>query len=271
MAISEKIELLGKGLYKGIPDTLTLKAIPTVTELDYVGGEDFQATMLDKIFPEAIEEQIDFRKLLEIDFHWVCRCLRILNYGPYYTTNALFCQDCDEVSRGEYRVDLRSVAVKPLPEKFNNTITISKDEFIDFTGDIVLHLPTIQEAMNAAKDPLFKDSNGDMNLGFSRLCYKITSIGGDSNMPVPDIKFALTKGLSAADFQILKTCSADLTDYGLRGGGTAVCPKCHGKNAAFAAFVDDRFFRPTLGDLRAWKSDRDAERSNQPKLPTSQG
>ena len=39
--LSEQIELLGKGLYSAsksnIPDVLTIKSIPTVTELDYVG------------------------------------------------------------------------------------------------------------------------------------------------------------------------------------------------------------------------------------------
>ena len=132
MAISERIELLGKGLYTdvGIPDILTLKSIPTASELDYVGGEDFIATMLDNIFPKAIEEKCDFRKLLEIDFQWICRALRILNYGPYITTNAIFCGDCGEVSRGDYQVDLRSVEVKPLPAGFDNNIKISKDEFI---------------------------------------------------------------------------------------------------------------------------------------------
>ena len=44
--MSEKVELLGKGLYNDIPDQLTLKAIPTVSELDYVGSEDFEETML---------------------------------------------------------------------------------------------------------------------------------------------------------------------------------------------------------------------------------
>ena len=34
MAISEKIELLGKGLYNGIPDELTLTSIPTASELE---------------------------------------------------------------------------------------------------------------------------------------------------------------------------------------------------------------------------------------------
>ena len=52
--ISEKIELLGKGLYTDIPDELTLTSIPTASELDYVGREDFEATMLDVILPQAI-------------------------------------------------------------------------------------------------------------------------------------------------------------------------------------------------------------------------
>ena len=260
MAISEKITLLGKGVYKDIPDILTLKAIPTASELDYVGGEDFQKTMLDIIFPAAIEEQCDFHKLLEIDFQWICRCMRILNYGYYYTTNAIYCTDCDQVSRGEYRVDLRSVEVKELPENFKNSITISKDEFIEFDGDIVIALPTIQEMMNAAKDPLFLDTYGDSNMALARICYMIKSIKGNDKMALPQIKYTIQNTLSPADFIILKNKINELSDYGLRAGGTTVCPKCKSKEAMFMALVDDRFFRPTMGDLRAWKTDRNVNR-----------
>ena len=91
--ISEKIELLGKGLYKDIPDVLTLHNIPTASELDYVGNEDFDKTMLENILPSAVEEKINFYDLLELDYQWICRCLRILNYGPYYTTNTIFCNE----------------------------------------------------------------------------------------------------------------------------------------------------------------------------------
>ena len=258
MAISERIELLGKGLYKDIPDVLTLKSIPTASELDYVGGEDFQATMLDIILPKAVEDQVNFRQLLEIDFQWICRCLRILNYGPYYTTNAIYCPDCDHISNGDYQVDLRSIEVRTLPEKFTNSITITKDELIDFNGDIVLHLPTIQEMMNANKDALFKDKNGDTNMGLARMCYMITSIGGNSKMSIPDIKFKIQHELSSADFLVLKQRATELSDYGLRAGGKTMCPKCGSKDAAFIALVDERFFRPTLGDLRTWKANRNA-------------
>ena len=263
MALSERIELLGKGLYadSNIPDILTLKSIPTASELDYVGGEDFVATMLDKIFPQAIEEQCDFRKLLEIDFHWICRALRILNYGPYYTTNAVFCESCGEVSRGEYQADLRTVDVKVLPKGFDNKIVISRDEFIDYNGDIILKLPTIQDIMNAGKDKLFELPNGERNRELARICYMVKSINNQTGLTPTDIKFTIQNKLSSADFFILKQVAGEMTDYGLRAGGTTICPKCGSKHAAFIALVDDRFFRPTLGNLRAWKSDKHIEQS----------
>ena len=116
MAISETIELLGKGCYKNnIPDTITLTSIPTASELDYVGSEDFEQVMLDNILPKAVKEDIPFRELLEIDFQWICRCLRILNYGPYHTTNAILCDQCGQTSfggrikqRGHRKIRLRS-------------------------------------------------------------------------------------------------------------------------------------------------------------------
>lgn len=265
MAISEKIELLGKGLYGGeIPDILTLKNIPTSSELDYVGGEDFIATMLDVIFPKAIEEQIDFHKLLEIDFHWICRALRILNYGPYHTTNAIFCKDCGEVSKGEYQVDLRSIEVKTLPDKFDNNIKVSKDEFIEFEGDIILKLPTIQEVLNMNKDKLFTLPNGERNSDLARMSYMMKSFKGDTGFTPADAKYKIQNNLCDADYRILTQVVNELTDYGLRAGGTTICPKCGSGEAAFIALVDDRFFRPTLGNLRAWKADRASQKSSGP-------
>ena len=126
MALSEKIELLGKGLYKNIPDELTLASIPTISELDYVSGEDFDETMINKILPKAVEEDVNFRELLEIDYQWICRCLRILNFGPYHTTNAVYCGSCGERSYGEYLVDLRTIECKVLPEGFVNDGTAYK-------------------------------------------------------------------------------------------------------------------------------------------------
>lgn len=258
MAISEKIELLGKGLYGNIPDVLTLTSIPTASELDYVGGEDFDRTMIDTILPQAIEEDINIYELLEIDYYWICRCLRFLNYGPYFTTNAIFCGDCRQVSYGEYSVDARTVGVKEIPEGFKNDVVIKKDEFIDFNKDIHLRLPTVQDKINSDKDKAFQDASGKKNAELARICYCITSIGGKDKLTPPELKWQVTNTLSPADYVVLKTRVYELTDYGLRSGGTCGCPKCNSRNASFLVMVDDRFFRPTLGDLRNWKHDRSA-------------
>lgn len=255
-AISEKIELLGKGLYKDIPDTLTLTSLPTISELEYVSGEDFDATMLEKILPQAIEEDIDCKQLLEIDFNWICRCLRILNFGPYHTTNAIFCDKCGKTSYGEYRVNLNTIGCKPLPEGFVNDIKISRDSFIDFNGDVSLKLPTIQQILNAHKDKAFQTADGRINRELSRICYMVTSIKGKSGLTPVEIKLLIQKELSPADYIVLKDEVRRLTNYGLRAGGVAQCPNCGSTEASFIALNDDKFFRPTMGDLRKWKDDR---------------
>lgn len=255
MAISEKIQLLGKGIYNDIPDELTLTSITTGSELDYVGSEDFDEVMLTKILPRCIEENIDPKKLLEIDYYWILRCLRFINYGPYVNVGAIFCEACETTSRGEYVANLETVPCKPLPENFKNTIVISKDEFISFDKDIEIHIPTIQEIMNSRKDKQFQDAFGKSNRQFARLCYMITSIGGQKMDPV-SIRMRLQKDLEPADYIILNELASNLTDYGLRAGGSIVCPKCHNENAAFVAFIDERFFRPSMDLLRRWGQDR---------------
>lgn len=259
MALTEKIELLGKGLYKNIPDVLTLKSIPTASELDYVGSEDFDDTMINKILPKSIEEDIDVKELLEIDYQWILRALRILNYGPYYTTNAIFCSECNSVSRGEYRVNLNSIGCKPLPEGFINDIAIKKDEFIDFDEDIHLSLLTISQVIASEKDTAFDTPSGRQN-DLARLCYMIKSIGDNKSITPVDAKMILQNRVSTADYHLLRDTVRELADYGLRAGGETVCPKCQNPKAGFIALADDRFFRPTLGDLRQWRDDRRRER-----------
>lgn len=258
MALSEKIELLGKGLYKNIPDILTLTSIPTASELDYVGSEEFEQTMIDKILPNCVQEKINFNDLLEIDFQWILRCLRILNYGPYHTTNTIFCTNCNTTSRGEYSVDLRTIDCKPLPEGFVNEIKIPKDRFIDFDGDIVVKLPTIQDVLNARKDTAFQTPGGEHDTALSRLCYSIVSIKHSKNITPIEARMRIQQQLSAADYIILKNEFTEATNYGLRAGGSCSCPKCNDTKAAYIALVDDRFFRPTVGDLRKWKLNRDS-------------
>lgn len=259
MAISEKIELLGKDYYAAagisIPKELTLSAIPTASELEFVTAENFDQTMIEKILPVAVEEKIDFNQLLEVDYNWLLRCLRILNYGPHYTTNVIYCKNCGRVV-GEYTVDFRQIECKPLPENFKNKFVISRDEFLEYTGDIEFRSLTIKESLMAYGDTVFQRPNGMINRELARMCYMIRTMGNHTNLSPIEAKLEIEKNMTSADFIILKNKINELADFGLRAGGRCQCPKCHDNDATFIALIDDRFFRPTMGDLRAWKNDK---------------
>lgn len=252
----KKITLLGKGLYNGIPDEITIKGIPAASELDYVSREDFDTYMLEKIFPKVIEEQFDYKQLLEIDYFYICKELRVLNYGPFFTTNTLLCYNCGKSSRGKYVVDLTTIGCKELPEGFVNKIEIKADEFIDFNEPVIIKLPTIQQALNSSKDKAFNSATGKPNSGFARMCYMISSIGGRSGMTPVEIKLYIEKNLSSADYMMLNEKITELTDYGLRAGGVTTCPECGEDAATFLAVIDERLFRPTIEDLKAWKKQK---------------
>lgn len=262
MAVSEKIQLLGKDVYTDIPNELTLTDIPTASELDYVGSEDFDDVMLTKILPQCIKEPIEPKHLLEIDYQWILRCLRFINYGPYAKVGAIFCEDCETTSRGEYQVNLETVACKPLPEGFTNSMIISKDEFLDYNKDIEIHLLTIQEVQNSRKDEQFKTALGQSNTRFARMCYMIKSIGGQRVDPVA-ARLEIQKSMSSADYRILREVISNLEDYGLRGGGTVVCPKCKSPNAHFISFINEAFFRPDVDCLRQWGMDRNKQQKEE--------
>ena len=254
--MTEKIELLCKGLYKGIPDVLTLKNLPTVSELEQVGAEDFDKTMIESILPQAVEENINFYDLYEMDYQWICRCLRILNYGPYYTTDRIMCPDCGKISWGEYVVNLNTIECKPLPEDFKNPVVIKKEQFIDQKHDVEITLPTIKQILNAYDDKAFQNKAGEPNRELAKICYTVRSICGKTGVTPLEVKMLIQNNFTAADYILLKNTVYDATNYGLRAGGVAQCPKCQSNNATFIAFADDRFFRPTVGDLLAWKADK---------------
>ena len=157
-------------------------------------------------------------------------------------------------------MNLNTVGCIPLPDGFVNEITISRNEFIDYNGDIKLKLPTIRQVLSAYKDKAFKRSDGRTNRELARICYMISSISGKTTFTPVEIKMVIQTELSSADYKILVSTVDELADFGLRAGGSAQCPKCHSKDAAFIALVDDRFFRPTLGNLRTWRDSEDSGR-----------
>lgn len=256
-AITEKVALLGASIYdSNVPKEITLSPMPTKLEMNYVAGEDFEETMLKTVLPQCIEEQFDLDKLLEIDFQWIVRCLRIISYGPHQEVNTIFCDACGKVNRGSYLVNLENIGCLPLPEGFVNTITIPESEFIEFSGDIKIELPTIRKMITAYKDQAFKDIAGNANKELARICYMISEYKGQKNLSPLEIKVKLEQEMGPADYMILSQAVTDLSDYGLRAGGSCMCPSCGSPKGAFLSLVDDRFLRPSIRALRKWRDDK---------------
>ena len=115
---------------------------------------------------------------------------------------------------------------------------------------------TIQEALDLAHDNLFKRPNGEVNTQFARVCYSIDSMGQKKGMDHVAAKLEIENKMSPADYKVLVGVVKDLIDYGLRAGGRCQCPQCRGTDATFIALADDRFFRPTVGDIRKGRDDR---------------
>lgn len=255
VAPTEQVTLLGNGQYKNIPDVLNISAIPGISELRYVSAEDVDTCMLDEILPQVVKEKINFRELLSIDYEWLCRCIRLLSYGPYHSTNMLGCSDCNEMVYGDYLVDLRTVPCEALPEKWVNDIVIPSREFLDTQSEIRFQLDTIQTRINAFNDKLFKrQGSKDMNRELAIMSYTITAINGKTNLTPIEVKLELEK-LSAIDYTILVEEYNQRLGFGLGMWGKATCPKCKGPNGRFLALADDKFFRPSVLSVRKWRDD----------------
>lgn len=254
--LSEKVVLIAQDAYSTIPNELNVNAVPTATELEYVGAEDFDKAMVHDVLPKVVDDSqgMDFSELYDFDYDWLCRCLRLKSYGPYFTTNRIFCPDCNDVHRGEYQVDLRSVPITPMPKWFVNDLTVDADEFIDCKDRISFKLLTVKDKMHIDQDAMFDRSDGTKNLSLARLCYQIKSIGNQKDMTPLDVRQYITKKMSAADYEILKDCVAKLTNFGMHVMGYTACPVCGSKNAYYIALQQDKFFRPSVGDIKQYKS-----------------
>lgn len=253
--LSETVVLMGKGLYSTIPDQVRIGALPTASELEYVGSEDFDRTMIRTILPEVVEDgkDMDFGELLEIDYEWLCRCIRMKSYGPFFTTNRVYCPNCNKSHKGKYVVDLRTVGINPVPDDFTNNVAVSSDEFIDVKDDFTVKLMSMKDHMAMEKDTLFQRKDGSRNVALSRICYMIKNISSKGNVTPVDVLAYIRKSMSPADYEILKSLASSYDNYGLQITGSTECPVCGSRDAYYIAFQQDKFFRPSLGDVQQFK------------------
>lgn len=250
MGLSEKVSLLST--YPDIPSVLTISAITTEHELELVSSEDYDRTMIDSIFPKVIKEDIEFYTLLEIDYQWLCRCIRMLSYGNEVTARSIICDDCEAVCQGEYKVDFRYVDCKPLPVGFNNQCKVQTWETFDESIFVRFHLLTIREYLDVLDTLYLYDNNAVL----SRVCHMIDKVNDiQLDNPVKAKEYILNT-MSAAEYQMICNQMLQRADYGLRSYGSIKCPKCKSNNARFLMLPNDIYF------TRPWELNSDDDYLN---------
>lgn len=290
--MNEELTLLSPPhLYpEGYPRHFTIKTITAELRLETIGAENLDQFIVDEIFPKCViptdSQTCDYKSLLLIDFHWICRALHIVSWGATHFVNAIACtggennfgcKDSDEMGRvfGDHRVSLSNIGFRQPPANCEKILEIkAADTFIDWKWDLSIRFPRVGDMLHARKDPTFraiavKKAKGEGYIDpwddlIVQFAYAITHC----NKKAVEDRRELYTGLAAMndlDFDGLLTAyNKTFGGYGIEMSGTVPCPKC-GAEARFYAPVEERFLRPSLREKRLRREELiKAKKSKQP-------
>lgn len=249
--------------YENIPPTVTLSSYTTGMEQLRVSSDNLNKVMINSILPQVIEPKIPITELYEPDFFLLLRHLRILTWGPFYTTGAWYCQDCinDDGLKGKLVFKDKQINLAEIPvirpdkdDELKTKITLTPDDFIFLDATVNMHL-------NKCKDILLYD----IKLPKDRqdLVPIAASISHVSGLDFVDIREVVDwlYNLSPADSDIIKFAYKDAFNIGLSSKYNFTCPECGGR-ALCSVPVNDAYFRPSRSDLQAWKKLLRASKTN---------
>ena len=239
----------------GIPKSIIISSYTSRMEKLRNSSDDLHQAMIKHILPQVIEPKIDVKKLYEPDYYLVLRHLRILTWGPFWTSRAWVCSDCvnEDGSKGKFyqdkptQINLGDIAVlRPeTNEELKTSVVVKPDDFIGLDCEVKLHL-------NRCQDMLFfsaKVLKGDED--FRALAASISSVSGQDFVDISEAAEWLGN-LSAADEEILEEKYHDAFNVGLQKTVEFKCPVCGGKAHAYVP-INDYYFRPTKENLKEWK------------------
>jgi hypothetical protein len=291
--MNEELTLLSPPhLYpEGFPRHFTIKTITAELRLETIGAENLDQFLIDEVFPKCVipvdGSVCDYKSLLLIDYHWICRALRIVSYGAIHFVSVVLCTDVGENKFGckgsdvegriigDHRVSLSNIGFRQPPADCPKTLEIkAADVFVDWKWDLSVRFPRVGDMLHARKDSTFrviaaKKAKGEGNIDawddpIVQFAYSITHC---NNKPVEDRRELYTglAAMSDLDFDGLVTeYNNTFGNYGIEMSGTLSCPKC-GKEARFYAPVEERFLRPTVRDKKVRRKELiKAKKSKQP-------
>lgn len=255
MLMNEEHEFLYDYSDVGIPQTVTLSSYTSRMEKLRLSSDNLHQAMIKHILPQVIEPKIDVGKLYEPDYYLLLRHLRLITWGPFWTSQSWVCTNCKNEGgtlgkfyNEPHQIDLNTVGVlRPDEgEVLKTSFVIKPNEFYLTNGEVKMHL-------NRCKDMLFysaKVGKGDEE--FRSLAAAISSV---SDMDFVDISEAAEwlGGLPAVDEQIIETRYKEEFNVGLQSRVEFTCPKCGGRAWAYVP-INDYYFRPTKEDLKEWQT-----------------
>jgi len=275
--MSEELTLLSPpGLYpEGYPRSFTIKSLTAGLRLETIGAENLDKFLVEEVFPKCVlpadGSVCDYKKLTIIDYHWVCRALRIVSHGAIHYVGAVictnFCSGSDERGRvfGDHRVSLSKIGFRQPPPDCPSTLTIKASEnFVNYKWDLELRFLRVGDMLHARKDPTFrsitaKKTKGEENSDpwedpIIQLCYAVTKCNGKAVEDRRDLYSSLSE-MTDLDFDGLITeYNANFGKYGIELSGITTCPKC-GKEARFFAPLEERFLRPSIREKKEWRAE----------------
>ena len=243
--IQETYKLPSLGKLNNIKDSVTLRPMTTDEELLRLDatGREANRVFCDIIDACVVEPKKFKSYYLPIqDQVFLLYKLRTVTYGSKYNVS-LICPHCG--SPITLDVDLDSLPINYIEEEeFRkiNEYTLPK------TGDHIkqkILTPALQDDIDSALEDKKEKLNRPLKpseVVLERLCLRIAQVNGETM--IPEMVKNYLRGLSAVDFQTIKTHDVYLKTFGIQTAGIKTrCPQCM-LEFKFALPLTKEFFEP---------------------------
>ena len=240
-AITETVNLPTRGLIKGVPEQIILKAIQRKDKKKLLMSET-NNTLL-SLLQSSIISPKDFNvyNLLPFEADYLLYRLRILTYGSDHTFKSK-CPTCGFVNDVEY--DLNDVECLPVPDDFSLTFNVPP---LPISG-VVITCKLLTEGdlveINKVSDNLEKNT-GNKSAYFDTLWEtRIVAINGNKLSPIETTQF-LDELNDYDNEYLMEYYNVYSANYGLQTKLHFECDNCH-NNVETKMPSIYTFFRPTI-------------------------
>lgn len=241
-SLTETVKLPTRGLIKGIPEEIAIKAIQRKDKKKVLMSND--DNILLGLLQQCIISPKDFNvyNLLPFEIEYCLYRLRTLTYGNTYEfkENCPYCGHSNEIN-----IDLNDIAIIPVPDNFKTTFDIGP---LPISG-LVLTCKLLTEGERTAamkKAEELRDATGAQNMDLDLIWEtRIIAINGNSKL-APIEKTQIIDDLNDYDSEyFMEYYNRFDGNYGLQKELHYTCDNCRRKVDSEMPSIYT-FFRPTF-------------------------